>query len=177
MNRKDQTIVGSIKTVLLEKFIILFQQEIQELECFYLNQVVCEGGIYDKYEGATDWKGFNFIEASFSMMKQKFRKILEGKKCTSQQQTGISFVSMPGLDTLERNVVVKNVFVLYFAGLFIIFYRRVYFFIPEKLIIYSVGGAKRFLGVNIYKLRTRDWISALYQSQQHITERLLGATD
>ena len=31
------------------------QQEINELECFYLNQVVCAGGIYDKYEGATDW--------------------------------------------------------------------------------------------------------------------------
>ena len=32
------------------------QQEIEELECFYLNEIVCKDGIYDNYEGSSNWK-------------------------------------------------------------------------------------------------------------------------
>jgi len=55
------------------------KQEIQELECFYLNQIVCKEGIYDKFDGCTDWKMTHSSQSERDQLKVYTRKRPSGE--------------------------------------------------------------------------------------------------
>jgi len=62
------------------------KQEIQELECFYLNQIVCKEGIYDKFDGCTDWKMTHSSQSERDQLKVYTRKRPSGEEDGHQTQ-------------------------------------------------------------------------------------------